>query len=215
MKQGVIEANRPFGWWRQGACSNTNPEQSWIQLNMSIQVHWSEGLLVSSEVYYVKRLLMRSDPCLVSHSLEQKPRYVLMQISWLPLQVANFKFQRILLTKKRDEIDAQKVWIRYFGVLHVHHQQGRFKEKLSLVHYTTTSPYICPVDGVAHWNIGFRLFVHQFRLAFLANKILWNFRMRVKNYRSFTLLNSKFNEFQIHDQLQSHGMSQALLAPFA
>ena len=29
---------------------------------------------------------------------------------------------------------------------------------------TTTSPHICPVDGVAHRNIGFRLFVHRFRL---------------------------------------------------
>ena len=33
--------------------------------------------------------------------------------------------------KKRDENDVQRVWIRYFGVLH--HQQGRYEEKLSLV----------------------------------------------------------------------------------
>ena len=31
-------------------------------------------------------------------------------------------------------------------------------------------PYICPVDGVAHRNIGFRLFVHRFRLAFWSIK---------------------------------------------
>ena len=64
------------------------------------------------------------------------------------------KFQRILLTKKRDEM--------------LHHQQGREKEKLALVYSvpTTTSPYTCPVDGVAHRNIGFILFVHRFRLAF-------------------------------------------------
>ena len=80
------------------------------------------------------------------------------------------KFQRILLTIKQDENDVQKVWIRFFGVLH--HQQGRYKEKLSLVHYTltTTSPFICPVDGVAHRKIGFRRFVHHFRLAFWSIK---------------------------------------------
>ena len=91
-------------------------------------------------------------------------------------QCTKVKFQRILLTKKRDENDVQKVWIRYFGVLH--HQQGRYKEKLSLVTIlytaysvpTTTSPYTCPVGGVAHWIIGFRLFVHRFRLAFWSIK---------------------------------------------
>ena len=36
--------------------------------------------------------------------------------------------------KKRDENDVQKVWIQYFGVLH--YQQGRYKGKLSFVHYT-------------------------------------------------------------------------------
>ena len=46
----------------------------------------------------------------------------------------NYSLRRILLTKKRDENDVQKVWIQYFGVLH--HQQGRCKEKLSLVHHT-------------------------------------------------------------------------------
>ena len=35
---------------------------------------------------------------------------------------------------------------------------------------TTTSPHICPVDGVVHRNIGFRLFVHHFRLAFWSIK---------------------------------------------
>ena len=79
------------------------------------------------------------------------------------------KFQKILLTKKRDENDVQKVWIRYFGVLH--HQRGKYKEKMSLYSVpTTASPYICPVDDVAHRNIGFRLFVHRFRLAFWSIK---------------------------------------------
>ena len=37
------------------------------------------------------------------------------------------KFQRVSLTKKRDENDVQKVWVRYFGVLH--HQQGRYERR--------------------------------------------------------------------------------------
>ena len=39
----------------------------------------------------------------------------------------SLKLQRILLTKKRDENDVQKVWVRYFGVLH--HQQGRYERR--------------------------------------------------------------------------------------
>ena len=50
-------------------------------------------------------------------------------------------FQMILLTKKRDENDAQKVWVRYFGVLH--HQQGRYKEKLLLVHLHPVMQTLC------------------------------------------------------------------------
>ena len=67
------------------------------------------------------------------------------------------------IDQKRDEKDVQRSLIRYFGVLH--HQQGRYLEKLSLVP-TTTSPNICPVDGVVHRNIGSDFFVHLFRLAF-------------------------------------------------
>ena len=92
--------------------------------------------------------------------------------SWL----AFWNFRGFYLPKKRDEKDVQKVWIRYFSVLH--HQQSRYKEKLSYSVPTTTPPYICPVDGVhvAHRNIGFRLFVHRFRLAFWLIKSfeIWN-----------------------------------------
>ena len=41
------------------------------------------------------------------------------------------------LTKKRDENDVQKVWIRYFGVLH--HQQGRSKEKMYFLYIVFVS----------------------------------------------------------------------------
>ena len=58
------------------------------------------------------------------------------------------KFQRILLTKKRDENGVQKVWIRYFGVLQ--HQQGRYEEKLSLAHYTSFSSW-CVRGYISLW----------------------------------------------------------------
>ena len=63
------------------------------------------------------------------------------------LKTRRMKFQRIFLTKKRDENDVQKVRIRYFDVLH--HQLGRYKEKLSLVHYTTLHYRFRP----AFWSI--------------------------------------------------------------
>ena len=81
-------------------------------------------------------------------------------VNWLPMKdfpetawrknkafCDQLKFQRILLTKKRDEKRCAK-----------------------------------------------SLFVHRFLSRFLVNKILWNFRMRVKNCRSFTLLSIKILE---------------------
>ena len=99
------------------------------------------------------------------------------------------KFQRILLTKKRDESDVHKVWIRYFGVLHHQHRQpGRSKEKLSSAHYAV-------YFGVAHRKIGFRLFVHRFRLAFWSIKsfelwIIINVLSRKAGASSQTLVRS-------------------------
>ena len=46
---------------------------------------------------------------------------------------------------------------------------------------TTTSPYICPVDGVAHRNIvGIQTLCSSFSTRFLVNKILWNPERRWK-----------------------------------
>ena len=49
---------------------------------------------------------------------------------------------------------------------------GTLYQQQLLLSYTNNnfSFHICPVDGVAHRNIGFRLFVHRFRLAFWSIK---------------------------------------------
>ena len=65
--------------------------------------------------------------------------HTINRVNDLQFLIRILKFQRILLTKKRDENDVQRVWVQYFGVLH--HQQGRYKEKLSLVHYTSFSSW--------------------------------------------------------------------------
>ena len=52
--------------------------------------------------------------------------------------------------------------------------KGEVVVKLSCSVPTTISPYICPVDGAAHRNIGFRLFVHNFHLAFWSIKSFEN-----------------------------------------
>ena len=91
---------------------------------------------------------------------------------------STWTFKGFYWPKQRDENDVQKFWIRYFGVLH--HQQGRSKEKEG----RKSCRYIILVVDIMYQrqlllrsalltvyrNIGFRLFVHCFRLAFWSIK---------------------------------------------
>ena len=98
----------------------------------------------------------------------------LLNSSYSPLlrnfRLAMTSFSKDFIDQKARRKRCTKVWVRYFGVLH--HQPGRY-ERRSCRWYTILlyfSFHICLVDGVAHRNIGLRLFVHRFRLAFWSIK---------------------------------------------
>ena len=95
-----------------------------------------------------------------------------------------FTISKDFIDQKRDEKDVQEVW----SDISVYYTMNRADIRRSCGWYsvpTTTSPNICPVDGVVHRNNGSD-FLYIFFVSLLVNKILWNVRMQVKNCRSFT-----------------------------